>query len=624
MDSRLTFLVAFRIVTFFAAIFLVANVIFLQFFVVYDASAAMLPPVMGDPGLREAIIDDLALDGSLIDQYTNFMTKVLSGEFFMSVSVHKYAPTSEFVYSSSLITASQVLAVLVVASIAAVLYACLAYMWAGRLKGKAMLSLALVAAVSFVVPVLLYVELLLFEMDADELVRESYIMTIAIASIPVSATLVLILEGLQRRTGPFNISKPYESIITLARGESFRAIIPIFLVYAVTCVLITESFGFTSEGLGRLVYDSFLHRDYQVLIACIYIVAVMLLMLFLFADLVMIFASRSLSRRPSAPEARHVEDANGGKSLSRGTTGPGLPSLLRALRGDGVFVLASATLAILLSIGVLAPLISTVQDPYDYENFEPNVVVDRWFNPLSPSLTPSPYTGLTHPLGTDPAGRDVYSMLLYDSLESTLSALLIATVSIAMGVAVSFLRVITQRIGGPPKEAVGWLGWLISDVLLAIPLFLAVSTIIITRTSDLLIFVSLAFFIFASFGKGVAANLLLSPHRSNGYGSVLRAPSVSEVFHIGKYCFLFCFFSIAFVGLVFHFMEWMNIGWVGIIESAFHFGAFYRGMWWLIIPPMIMLGLLAASLFTVMDRVERILHKWSVESETGAEQTAAE
>ena len=621
MDNRLMILIGIRILTFFLAIFLVANMIFLQFFVLNHESRILLHST-GDPELREAVFDDLALDGSLADQYTNFMTKTLSGEFFISSGVRKYVPASELVYNSALITGVEVISVLAIALVAAGLYGILASMWSARIRGKIMLSLALIGAVSFVVPMLIWIELLMAEMDCDAFQKYPLIWSVAMASIPVSAAFVFIIEGFLRRNGPVDLRRPYESFLKLASGRSFSAILPIFLVYTTTCVLLVNAIAFRDDGLGRLILDALISLDYQVLIACMFVTAVMVLAMILIADVLAIHASIAASRRFDSHDSDSKEAACGKTALLNGPSRSAASSLLRTFRRSRVGMVALIALVIMLAVGVLAPLLSTVQDPEDVANHEPNVMIDTWVNPHSPSLTPSPYTGFTHPLGTDHVGRDVYSILLYDSLESIGTALLIVVLSVVVGVCASFFRAIVQYFCGPAKEVVGWCGWLLSDVFLSVPIFLVFAAIYMTSrpvVPVMLLLIALLAFVGASFAKGQAAGLLLRLPPPRDYGPPFKALSVSEVLHVGKYCFLLCFFSIAFVDFLFHSSEWLSVGWVDLIETAYNWGAAYRGAWWLIVPPMIMIGLVAASIFVIMDRLERVLHSWSAAPETGSD-----
>jgi ABC-type dipeptide/oligopeptide/nickel transport system permease subunit/ABC-type dipeptide/oligopeptide/nickel transport system permease component len=626
MDSKCAILAAVRILFFFLAVFLVANLVFFQFFVVSGGFLRTLSGV-GDPAWRGIIADDLALDGSLPEQYVNFMAKTLSGEFFLSSAVRKFVPTSEFVYASALTTAGEVISVLLIAFAAAGIYGYLASGWSTKLRGKIMLSLALVGAVSFVVPVLLCVQMVMLDLGVDAFIRRPFVDSVVMASIPVSAVFVFIVEGWLRRIGPVDLRKPHDLFVKLASARGFSAVFPIFLVYAMACVLFADAVAFRGEALGGLILDAVWNRDFQVLIACIFVTAVMLLTMLLAADLLAIYASRGASRRSKSCGLGSDEADSGKTAFFEGVTRPAALDLWRAFRKSGVGMFALIVLVILLALGALAPFLSTVQDPQLIENREPNVIWERWINPLPPSLTPSPYTGFIHPLGTDHVGRDVYSLLLYDSLGSIGSALVIAVLAVIIGMGAAFARAFAQYVDGSEKEIAGWFGWLLSDVLLAVPIFLVFAVIIMTPTSEILVLIALAAFLLASFGKGYAASLLLCNDRqpsATDYGPPLKALSVSEVMHVGKYCFLFCFFSIAFVEFIIHSVELLGIGWVDMLEGAYSYGAFYRGTWWIILPPMVMIGLAAASIFIIIDRLERILLSWSAPTETDSAQASDE
>lgn len=610
IGHRFMLLVGIRTVTLVLAIFLVANMIFLQFFVLDDRLHIYPSPGI-DPGLRELFVEDLALDGSLAEQYLNFMAKTLSGEFFMSSAVRKYVPVSDFVYDHAFATVGVLTAVLAISIATAGLYGFFACKWSNRLRGKAMFFLALLSAVSFVVPMLLLLEMLLIEVGFEALVRQSFVVSVAAASVPVTAAFVFIFEGITRRSGPIDLKKPFESSLKIASSRSFTAVMPLFLVYAITCVLFVEGVAFRADGLGMLILDAVLVMDIPVLIACMFITAVMVLTMIFVADILSIYASEA------APQRFGSNRTQSGTAVITGTASPEVPAflsvgnLLRAVKRDRVAMVAMAVLVALIVAGLLSPLLSTVQDPESYASRELNFVMDGWLNPLPPSLTPSPYTGFTHPLGTDHRGGDVYSLLLYDSLESTGTALLIAVLSVVIGVGVSLLRATAQRLAPRRREVAGWLGWMFSDALMGILIFLAFAGVYVSRTSSTLTFVALLGFMSASFGKGQAA-ILLKDSPSKDCCPPLKASSISDVLHVGKYVSLFCFFSIAFVEFLFYSVEWCSIGWVDLIESGYAYGAFIRGVWWVIIPPMVMIGLAAASVFLMMDRLEKILHSWTI------------
>lgn len=94
------------------------------------------------------------------------------------------------------------------------------------------------------------------------------------------------------------------------------------------------------------------------------------------------------------------------------------------------------TLIAFVIMAVFAPWLSTVRNPDNFQNFEPNIFEDDWVNPLPPSFSPSPYTGLIHPFGTDNKGQDIYSTTLYGARASLIVGLFATAISVLLGAAI--------------------------------------------------------------------------------------------------------------------------------------------------------------------------------------------
>jgi len=107
-------------------------------------------------------------------------------------------------------------------------------------------------------------------------------------------------------------------------------------------------------------------------------------------------------------------------------------------------------LIVFVVMAIFAPLLSTVPNPNDSDNWETSYPSVDWTNPLPPSFTQSPYTGWTHPFGTDQKGQDVYSMMLYGaraSLEVGLAATLISVVvGAVVGLGAGYFGKVTDEI----------------------------------------------------------------------------------------------------------------------------------------------------------------------------------
>ena len=87
-------------------------------------------------------------------------------------------------------------------------------------------------------------------------------------------------------------------------------------------------------------------------------------------------------------------------------------------------------------VAILAPILSTVPDPKNPDNYEYNHLSEGWVNPLPPSWDPSPYTGQRHIWGTDVFGKDVYSMTLYGTRASLEVGLIATLISVALGASI--------------------------------------------------------------------------------------------------------------------------------------------------------------------------------------------
>lgn len=108
-------------------------------------------------------------------------------------------------------------------------------------------------------------------------------------------------------------------------------------------------------------------------------------------------------------------------------------------------------LIVFVVIAAFAPILSTVPTPHDPNNFEGSIPPD-WKNPLPPSLSPSPFTGLLHPFGTDQKGQDVYSSTLYG-----------ARASLEVGLAATFISVVVGALVG---LGAGYFGRITDEVLM--------------------------------------------------------------------------------------------------------------------------------------------------------------
>ncbi|MDO5530937.1 ABC transporter permease [Sutterella sp.] len=116
-------------------------------------------------------------------------------------------------------------------------------------------------------------------------------------------------------------------------------------------------------------------------------------------------------------------------AATNNTRKPGLLARIVAGRPRGIAGLAALILVVFFTAGLLAPVLA----PYELEDMD---LMERLV---------APFTSLTHPLGTDELGRDVYSRLLYSLRLSFVLAVTGTVLGAVVGTALGFLA---ARFGG--------------------------------------------------------------------------------------------------------------------------------------------------------------------------------
>ena len=621
MVGRRTVLqLAERALVFAISIFVFANLLFIWEFVINDPEKLSLPKTI-EPYYVELLRDDLRLDGSLSEQYSNFMVKLFSGDFFLSTGVLRFEPISDFVYEFAFTTICALVAVFILSLAIAGMYSYFAHVWSSRIRGKTMLAVALILAVTFAISLWLSLMYVLGHVRIIRFWDYRFTLSVLWASIPVGSSFVLVMDGLLKRAETVELSRPKRLVMAIFRVPSSSATLSLFAVYAMICVLIADIY-MSTDGLGTLAWDALLTLDLAVLTVTVFILATILLLIFLLIDVLRIFAcmgevglEASEEEPPSPPRSSKLLGALGW---------PVVPAMWESYRRDRVALLALMVFVALVVMGSLAPILSTVKNPYDYENYEPTLMGDygEWLqlNPMPPSLTPSEGLGFIHPLGTDHAGRDVYSMLLYEALECVGIAVLLVAIAVSVGTLAAVVRFYTERSRPSIRATVGYSSTVAAEVLLLLPLLAVLYPFswIYGHEHEVLLTVSLVVWMWAAFGKEEALNIL--QYGTGGGRRILSSPFTAKgaaaIVFRAKFCFLFGFFLIAYFIHTFWTIGWLEIGWVEILENAYSFGAFFRWhYWWMVIPPMVLVALLAGSVYVMLDRLERILLSWSHSSE---------
>ena len=272
-------------------------------------------------------------------------------------------------------------------------------------------------------------------------------------------------------------------------------------------------------------------------------------------------------------------------------------------------------LMIFAVMAIFAPLLSTVPSPNKLANQEPTLLPPNtdllpqhatlgWVNPLPPSFTPSPYTGLRHPFGTDHKGQDVYSMTIYGtraSLEVGLVATLISVIlGAAIGLAAGYFGKITDEVL-----------MRVTDFFLVLPWFpLMIVMMAILGQKFIWVVVVIGITSWPSTARIVRSQVLTVKERQ----FIVRAKCVgASDTHIIKTHIIPNVLPLIFANTVLliavaifseAFLDFFGLGdttvisWGAMLEGAYEQQAFLLGSWWWIAAPgtAIVLMVLAFSL----------------------------
>lgn len=258
--------------------------------------------------------------------------------------------------------------------------------------------------------------------------------------------------------------------------------------------------------------------------------------------------------------------------------------------GFGGFVI----LVVFVIIGVFAPLFSTVQNPNLYENHEENLIEEGvWLqrNPLPPSLSPSEYMGLVHPLGTDHIGQDVWSMTLYGTRASLIVGLVATGISALLGAGIGLGA---GFFGKAIDEAL----MRITDFFLVLPWFpLMIVMMAILGREFIWIIVVIGITSWPSTARIVRSQVLTIKERQ--FIERARAIGSGDMHIISRHIMpnvmpLIFANTVLLISLAIFsesFLDFFGLGdpsvisWGTMLEGAYNYGAFYLGAWWTIVPP---------------------------------------
>ena len=273
-------------------------------------------------------------------------------------------------------------------------------------------------------------------------------------------------------------------------------------------------------------------------------------------------------------------------------------------------------LLIFIAMAIFAPVLSTVPQPTLLAHHEDNKLnaTPPWQNPLPPSLTPSPYTGYVHLLGTDHIGQDVYSMTLYG-----------ARASLEVGLIATFISVI---LGATIGLGAGYFGRVTDEVLMRVtdfflvlpwfPLMIVMMAILGQKFIWVVIVIGITSW--PSTARIVRAQVLTIKERQ----FIVRAKAVGAgdmhiiqrhimpnvmplIFANTVLLIAIAIFSEAFLDF-FGLGDSSVISWGAMLEAAYDSAAFSSGAWWWIGAPGAAIVIMVLSFSLVGYAIDDVLN----------------
>jgi len=284
----------------------------------------------------------------------------------------------------------------------------------------------------------------------------------------------------------------------------------------------------------------------------------------------------------------------------------------KVFRSNRLGMAGLIALTIFVVIAVAAPWMSTVSDPMNQK--EDNHIAQDWVNPLPPSLTPSPYTGLRHPFGTDNVGRDVFSLTLYGTRASLEVGLVATIISVVVGTLVGLFAGYFGRV---TDEALMRL----TDFFLVLPWFpLMIVMMAILGQKFALVILVIGITSWPSTARVVRSQTLTVKERQfivrakaigAGDSHIIRTHILPNVLPL---IFANTVLLIAIAIFSESFLDFFGLGdptvisWGTMLEGAYANAAFERGAWWWIAAPGAAIVIMVLSFSLVGYAVDDVLN----------------
>ena len=628
---QLLWYLAQRIIALFVVLFLIASVDFVIFRVIPDHDI-VVPRTM-DQDFIEQIVSEYRLDRPLTEQYLWYMWNTLTLDFGFSVYYRKGVDIADLTGPSL----ERSLWLFAIAGALTVLAGVAYEAVASSLRTRVLrMTMRLVALGLLSMPVLGQT-MLAFDINArvgsplpwqsppynhdlfgggDTWDRLSYNISHGIFPVAVCVLLGFGFVSLFFRRkagdglGPRQVWRGMLGVLGAMRAHPWQT--KFYFAWIVSYILLVDVM-FNYHGLGTLLWESILTRDFPLVMTMFLIIAGILAI----SNCIFDILAAVFSRRADAPSPRDDSEYRDSAMHTGPRESPSLISSVESIWTDyrrSKAGLAALIVFVAIAFAALAaPFLATV-NPNDPSNFEPMLPSENWVNPLPPSLDSSPYTGQRHLLGTDQRGMDIYSAMLYGSRNLVLACVTIGILALVLGFVSGVVGATLPSTKGILTRGLGWLVDIVGDTFVAIPLTLMIVGLSIVQRWGFW-FVSLLvaplIFLWASVSVAQQVRRTAKAAEVSGGGSRsvrrLFSTVLARALHITKLSIvigLLTLLAIDFFGLFFDYSSWG-----AMLEGAYEREAVVYGAWWWYLSPILGTCLLLVSSFVIVDTLERIVRK---------------
>jgi peptide/nickel transport system permease protein len=385
-----------------------------------------------------------------------------------------------------------------------------------------------------------------------------------------------------------------------------------FFAWALTATLGIEVVFFYS-GLGKLLYEAVQGRDGPLFMALFYVLALMLALLNFALGTALTLRGKKQTRDDSFSERVAESQTDSPRPRENRARASGFFRELwtdyRMSRSGSV---ALGIIAFFIFVALLAPVISTVKNPMEYDNFEPNDAELQHFNPHPPSLDRSPVTGYLHPFGTDLLGGDIWSLTWYGARAPVLAGAIAFALSLAIGLAAGIIGVSLGPIKGRSIRALSWFAETLSETFVAVPLVMLIGGY---RWAQMDLWGLALPAILGFYGWGwlyiarEAKRSRIETPTANGLRNQVKVsmlPITRSSLFVAKFAvpaILIAMFSVEMLGS--YYGPWES--WGRMVDTYFSWNVFCScRTWWQLLFPVLAISALTTSTFVTIDTFERV------------------